>query len=236
MDLLRRRLGFDLPFRWRGTEMSRVEAFSDAVFAFALTLIVVSLEPPTSFADLEGALAKFPGFALAFVFLLMIWVQHTLFFRRYGLQDLRTLVLNSLLMFLVLFYVYPMQYLVSILASVIVGSSGWEALSWGEWRGLMTIYGAGFAAVNGTLWLMFRHARKHADELELDAFEIHRTRASEGEAIVNGVSGLLSVAFVQLIPLPWAIPVAGWTYALLWPAHWLHAGWRTRNQPDRPAR
>ena len=36
-------------FRLRGTEMSRIDAFSDVVFGFALTLIVVSLDVPKTF-------------------------------------------------------------------------------------------------------------------------------------------------------------------------------------------
>jgi hypothetical protein len=33
-------------FRWRGTEITRIEGLSDAVFAFAVTLPIVSLEVP----------------------------------------------------------------------------------------------------------------------------------------------------------------------------------------------
>ncbi|NIV14887.1 MAG: DUF1211 domain-containing protein [Aliifodinibius sp.] len=39
----------DQEFRWRGGDVSRMEGFSDAVFAFALTLLVVSLQVPNSF-------------------------------------------------------------------------------------------------------------------------------------------------------------------------------------------
>jgi hypothetical protein len=39
-------------FRWRGGEISRIEGFSDAVFAFAVTLLVVSLEVPETFSEL----------------------------------------------------------------------------------------------------------------------------------------------------------------------------------------
>lgn len=39
----------DNEFRFRGHEVRRIEAFSDAVFAFAVTLLIVSLEVPRSF-------------------------------------------------------------------------------------------------------------------------------------------------------------------------------------------
>jgi len=38
-------------FRWRGGEITRLEGFTDAVFAFAVTLLVVSLEVPHTFEN-----------------------------------------------------------------------------------------------------------------------------------------------------------------------------------------
>ena len=53
-------------FEWRGGNPTRVEALTDMVFAFALTLLVVSNSPPNSFAELIDLLWGFPGFAVAF--------------------------------------------------------------------------------------------------------------------------------------------------------------------------
>ena len=74
-------------FRMRGQDVTRLESFSDAVFGFALTPLVVSLEVPKSFADLIAAMKGFPAFAVCFAVLAMVWNSHYKFSRRYGLDD-----------------------------------------------------------------------------------------------------------------------------------------------------
>src|SRR5262245_759916 len=74
-------------FRWRSREITRVEGFSDAVFAFAVTLLVVSLEVPQTFHELRESMDGFVAFALGFALLFWIWFQQYLFFRRFGLTD-----------------------------------------------------------------------------------------------------------------------------------------------------
>src|SRR5512134_78017 len=103
-------------FQWRGGSPTRVEALSDMVFAFALTLLVVSSAPPASFGDLNEQLWGFPGFAAAFAILLMIWHSHYIFFRRYALEDSWTTALNAGLLFIILFFVYPLKYLATMLS------------------------------------------------------------------------------------------------------------------------
>jgi hypothetical protein len=73
-------------FHWRGGEITRLEAFTDAVFAFAVTLLVVSLEVPKTYAELISAMKGFVAFAICFAVLAQIWHRHYLFSRRYGLQ------------------------------------------------------------------------------------------------------------------------------------------------------
>src|SRR6476469_2940439 len=93
-------------FRWRGHEIARIEGLSDAVFAFAVTLLVVSLEVPKTFNELSSLMRGFVPFAICVAMLMQVWHQQFVFFRRYNLQDTVSLVLNCVLLFFVLFYVY----------------------------------------------------------------------------------------------------------------------------------
>ena len=101
-------------FRMRGRDVTRLESFSDAVFGFALTLLVVSLEVPKSFADLIAAMKDFPAFAVCFAMLAMLWNSHYRFCRRYGLDDGTTRFFTCVLLFIVLLYVYPLKFLFNL--------------------------------------------------------------------------------------------------------------------------
>ena len=219
-------------FRWRGERMSRIEALSDAVFAFAVTLLIVSLDPPTSFQDLTAALARFPGFAISFLFLLIIWYQHYLFFRRYGLRDTKTVWLNGMLLFVVLFYVYPLRFLMALLAQIFGGGGDWSVLRNSEWQWLMVIYGVGFMAVYGLLAAMVAHAKSRGDELQLTAVEMHETRSLIGTHLIQVGAGAVSVVLALTLPRPFGIAVAGWVYGMLFPAHLLHQRRRNRTAPN----
>ena len=97
--------------RWRLHEPTRLEAFSDAVIAFAITLVAISLEVPKTFDDLLVLMQGFFGFAICFLFLVLIWHEQYVFFRRYGLQDTRTVFYNLVLLFMVIYLVYPLKFL-----------------------------------------------------------------------------------------------------------------------------
>jgi hypothetical protein len=171
-------------FRWRSHEISRVEGLTDAVFAFAVTLLVVSLEVPRTFAELSEALHGFVPFAVCFAMLYQIWYAHFIWFRHYGLQDATTVVLNGVLLFVVLFYVYPLKFMSTYLMNVLTGGRGLahfpggrveHMLGPGDGYSIMVLYDAGMIAVFGVFILLYLHAWRHREILELNAHERFET-------------------------------------------------------------
>jgi hypothetical protein len=124
-------------FRWRSHEISRIEALSDAVFAFAVTLLVVALEVPKTYGELTEVLRGFGAFAICFALLFVVWFNQYKFFRRYGLNDNLTIVMNAVLLFVVLFYVYPLKFLFTFLVDKFTGGHGEVRLPNGTVEGMV---------------------------------------------------------------------------------------------------
>jgi uncharacterized membrane protein len=200
-------------FRMRGKEVTRLEGFSDAVFGFALTLLVVSLDMPKTFADLTSAMRGFPAFAVCFLFLGLIWNGHYKFCRRYGLEDGTCRFLTCVMLFVVLFYVYPLKFLFSLsITSILFDTPGVVlTMTRSQSADLMTIYGLGFAAVYFTLTLLYLHAWKVREQLELTAFEISETRYQIRRLLVLAVFGLFAAGLARIVQ------GSGLIYALIWP-------------------
>jgi uncharacterized membrane protein len=199
-----------MPFRLRAREVSRVEAFSDIVFGFALTLIVVSLEVPKTFAELMEEMRGFLGFAICFAVLMWIWHAHHTYFRRYGLTDELTIALNTGLLFLVLFYVYPLKFTFALATGHLHDPGR------GDPATLYLIYGLGFVGIFGLFLLLYAHALRKRDQLQLNAVELHDTKTSMMMYGSYVIIGLLSV-LISLVAKGRALSLAGWIFFLLGP-------------------
>lgn len=213
-----------IPFRDRGREVTRIEAFSDVVFGFALTLIVVSLEVPTTFGELMQIMRGFPAFAICFAMLTWVWYVHHVFFRRYALTDDITIVLNALLLFVVLFYTYPLKFIFSIITGQIHGGRG-------DAGTLFVIYGLGFAGIFALFVAMYGHAWRKREALELSEVERHDTRTSIIMHAAQGSVGIVS-AIIGATVSGFALNWAGWVYFLLGPIS-AGIGWWRGSQRER---
>jgi hypothetical protein len=223
-------------FRLRGREVSRVEALTDGVFALAMTLLIVSVEVPATFAELVAIFPGLPAFAACFAIMMWFWVTHHRFFRRYGLNDGTMMFLNSVLLFVVLIYVYPLKFLFSLFIAAITGMGGSTAdlnrtMPVDRLDELFVVYSGGF----GLVWLLFGlmhwHAYRRRKQLELGPVERLLTRAEIGRSIALVTISGLSIVLALTMQGIW-VTAAGWVYGLIGPVEGVH-GWSVGRRKAR---
>jgi uncharacterized membrane protein len=215
----------------RRHDISRLEAFSDAVFAFALTLLVVALEVPKSYDELIKLMSGFPAFACCFAVLVGIWYEHNLFFRRYGLQDGYTVLLNSVLLFVVMFYVYPLKFMFdSGFAHFLVwAGQGVHPMTLGQLARASAIYGLGFIAVFVMFGLLYRHAYRKRHDLGLSPLEVFNIKTFAGHHMVSTAVGVVVVLIAVAAPRNYAV-ISPMMFMFMWPAHAVYGSRREKKR------
>ncbi|MEP6619657.1 MAG: TMEM175 family protein [bacterium] len=167
-------------FRWRGDGVSRIEGLSDAVFGFAITLLVVSLEVPKNTHDLLALGRGFIPFVASFFVLFNIWRLQFAFFRRYGLEDKRTELLTGALLVMVLFFVYPLKFLFTVLGNAVM-TRDFETLKASmridDIPDVLGLYALGMLGLFTVFILLYRHAYNKRDQLQLNELETFDTMA-----------------------------------------------------------
>lgn len=248
--LIERGIGEKGGFRWRSREVSRIEGLSDAIFGFAITLLVVSLDVPRDFTELANRMRGFLAFAISFAMLVWIWFEQHKYFRRYGLQDGVAATLNVILLFVVLFYVYPLKFLFGLLVTLYSGQAVGVRMADGgfaigtpditgqvnpilradQWPQLMSIYAVGFIAIWLVFVLLTVHAYRKREVLDLNAFEIHDTRRKMREYLILMAIGVASLALA--LSGGWRVPMSGWIYALIGPVLGVHGYMTGKKRPN----
>ena len=199
----------------------RLDAFVDAAFAFAVTLLIIAgAEATPSLDALWRALGRIPASLGAFALIAMFWMAYReygrLVPRRDGLSTLNALAI----VFMVLVYVFPLRMLLE-------SGFNWVTRGWlpgteiirtvGDLRDLFRIYGVGFAILAGLYAALYARARRHADRLEVPLERRADVRASHEIWLIAAGAGLLSAGltmgpFARIEWLPgfayWLIPVA----------------------------
>lgn len=232
--------GIQAGFVLRGLEMTRLETFTDAAFAFALTLLVISLEPPTSMDGLQAALREIPAFVVSGALLMMFWWGHREWSRRYGLDDGATIVLSCVLVFTVMIYVIPLRFMfdrffgwIGFLSGIPIGSATVEFEGMREVRTMFIVYGIGFSCMAGSLVLLYLYAWHRRVKLALSDWEVFETVSEAGVWGIVAATGVLSV-LVALFTEPSSLGSPGWVYMLL-PFTTIGFGYlRDRRRDGRP--
>jgi uncharacterized membrane protein len=217
----------DNGFRIRGGP-TRTDAFVDAAFAFAVTLLVISIgHVPASVEELVRALRGLPAFAASFFVISRLWLAHRHWSRRYGIEDDYATRLSVALVFIVLVYVYPLRMLAQLtLASLSRGTLAETPVvltSVGELRTLYIVFGVGYALAALVLLLLHRHALASADALGLNREERIRTKTSCVRWTAVIAIALTSVLLAVVLPMSNDAPMLfylapGIVYSLLFVA------------------
>ena len=215
-------LSLDKVMRIRRHQPTRLEGFVDASFAFAVTLVVISLgHAPSTVDEMLRALHGIPTFAICFLLLVRIWLAHRDWSRHYDLDDATTVVLSLALVLIILIYVYPLRIL---FAQMFLGFSGGR-LSDGmiqpiqtvdELRAAYTVFGLGLAAVSAVFLLLYRHSLRKAAEIELSQAELIFTRMKMSSWYEQITFCAISIAAAHLLPMSnyWSYSLPGMIYAL----------------------
>ena len=204
---------------WRGGDISRVEAITDAVFAIAITLLIVSHDVPRDYVHFRSVMWSFCGFAVTFFVLIAIWYNTFKFHRRFGLEDGYTIFLSSILIFVVLYYIYPLKFMAQIIINMMILKNSFGIDFDIGFSGdidayhLFIIYGAGVFFIWLILGLMYLHAYNKKKVLELDNNEL--------EITTNAIVANFIVSFVAAVSIMLTILdmgyLSGWIYFTISP-------------------
>lgn len=214
LDELPRRNGF----RLRGLEMTRLEGFVDAAFAFAITMLVIAgQQVPDDVRALLAAFRNVPAFAASVAVLALFWRGHWLWSRRFGLEDGISIAISWAMIFTMLVYVYPLKVIFGGMFYAIGGDSIGHRLglvSWAQVRQFFSAYALGFTAVSLEVLLLNWHAWQLRGPLQLNKREQLATINEISGWSVPVLVGLMSLALAWLLPdrlVEWS----GWIYLTL---------------------
>jgi uncharacterized membrane protein len=205
-------------FTERSTRGTRLETIVDASFAFAITMLIISLGSiPRTYEELIAALKGIPAFAGSFLLIVNFWLGHYRFTRRYAIEDAYTVTLSLVLIFTVLVFLYPLKMM--MLGAFHFFSNGFfpspsQLTRLSEIVALFATYAVGYIVMSLTLAAMFSYASRSPLSEPLSSVERVYTRLEIQLWLVQAGCGLASLLIALFVPGPWAA-LAPWPYALL---------------------
>jgi uncharacterized membrane protein len=192
----------------RGENMSRIETFVDAAFAFSFTMLVISIDQiPRSPQELLLLSKDIPAFIISAAIIGSIWLAHTQWSRTFGLQDGVTVFLSLSLVVLVLIFVYPIKLMIqAAVVYVSDGVLGMERLDTAGWENngvvsLFVYFSLGLIALSVIIVSLYMNALRFKRELVLSDFEVHFCKhACVSLAVVSGtaVASILIALFADV--------------------------------------
>ncbi|HEU5481535.1 MAG TPA: TMEM175 family protein [Sphingomicrobium sp.] len=172
-----------------GSSTARLDAFTDAAFAFAVSLLVIGgARAPEDIETLIRALGDIPAFAFGFAVMTMFWLGHVRWRRLRGLDgDWLATLLTLVLIFLTLIYVQPLRAMAAATGLWFTGQgSGFR----GNVSDLFAVYGTGFVAMTLTMTALYVETLARRGLTDSQRAE---ARGERGIWLILATTGLLSI-------------------------------------------
>jgi hypothetical protein len=205
-------------FRLRGIEMTRLETFIDAAFAFAVTMLVIAGgQVPNDIQPLLIAFKNVPAFVASIAVLSIFWRGHWLWSRRFGLEDGVSILISWTMLVTILIYVYPLKLLFGGMFYYLTAHAVGQPLTAqtaGQARALLAIYGLGFSAIALEIILLNLRAWRLREPLRLNEREKSLTRAEIFGWSMPLTVGLTSLLLSLTLPMRY-VQWSGWVYLSL---------------------
>ncbi|MRX26762.1 TMEM175 family protein [Kangiella sp. HZ709] len=204
-------------FRIRGENMSRVEVFTDAAFAFAITLLVFSNDGlPNTFAEFTLLLKDIPAFAISFSQLVFFWYAHRVWSQRYGLEDIKTILISCLLVFSVMTFVVPLK--ISFAGFLHWASNGYfpspMPFTPEDIKIFFTVFHIAFLSMCLIMLWLYQHALSKRISLMLNEFELFETQTHKTSWVIMSFTSALTLLLTLVLPNEIS-PFSGMLYGTL---------------------
>jgi hypothetical protein len=203
-------------FRLRGMEMTRLETFIDAAFAFAISMLVIAAQQiPDNIQTLLAAFKNVPTFVCSITVLGIFWRGHWVWSRRYGLEDGASILISWAMIVTILIFIYPLKAIFGSMWYLLSNGQVGQRLSLhtteAQARMIFAIYALGLIAISAEILLLNFRAWQLREPLRLNERESLVTRGElSGWSIPVGV-GIVSLIFALTLPAE-QIQWSGWVY------------------------
>ncbi|MDX3855349.1 TMEM175 family protein [Streptomyces sp. AK02-01A] len=186
---------------YRHSDTGRVEAFSDAVFAIAMTILVLELgTPPHRTGELGRALIEqwpsYLGFAASFSYISVLWLNHHQAFARIRVMDRGLQACNLVLLGATVLLAFP--------TGVVAETLRERSLAGSDARVSVALYAAVGAAMCASWVLLYAHLHRHPALLRKDVepqyVRLGVVRATLG-VVVYALAGIVGALVHPVIAL-----------------------------------
>lgn len=170
----------------------RLEAFSDGIFAIAITLLVLTIAQPNDFHhlghELSDRVPSFGAYVVSFIVIGIMWFNHHSIFTHFAKVDRGLVFINLVLLMTIAFLPYPTQ----VFGSALRAGSGERAAA---------VFYSGTMAVNAMSWAALWLYASTGRRLLAESFPEHSRRAATIAFTGGTVAYLVAVAIAVVSPV-----------------------------------